>query len=62
MYPSRTIVEMACRAGIPLTFGSDAHKPQEVGMDFDRAIQLARDAGYTHSCRFTRRRRELAPL
>lgn len=62
MYPSRKIVEMACRAGIPLTFGSDAHAPQEVGLDFDLATRLAREAGYTHSCRFTRRERELALL
>lgn len=59
MYPSQRILEMACRTGVPLTFGSDAHAPEEVGLDFDRAIQSARAAGYTHSCRFTRRRREL---
>jgi len=59
IYPSRKIVEMASQMGVPITFGSDAHAPGEVGMSFDQAIRLARDAGYTHSCRFTRRQREL---
>jgi len=62
MYPSQTILNLASRTGVPLTFGSDAHAPEEVGLDFDRAIQSAREAGYTHSCRFTRRRRELVPI
>ncbi len=62
IYPSPHIVQLACQTGVALTFGSDAHAPEEVGMDFTRAVQLARSAGYTHSCRFTQRRRELAAL
>jgi hypothetical protein len=29
-----------------------------VAMNFSEAVQLARDAGYTHCCRFTQRKRE----
>ena len=33
--------------GVAVTFGSDAHRPQEVGRDFDHAVALAQAAGYT---------------
>ena len=59
IYPSRQIVQMAWETGVPITFGSDAHAPGEVGMNFADAIALARGAGYTQCCRFTRRRREM---
>src|SRR6267378_7089295 len=59
IYPSRQIVQMAWEAGVPITFGSDAHAPGEVGMNFADAIALARSVGYTECCRFTQRRREM---
>jgi len=58
IYPSRQIVELAAQIGVPITFGSDAHAPGEVAMNFAEAVQLARSAGYTHCCRFTQRKRE----
>ncbi|HEV2208230.1 MAG TPA: histidinol-phosphatase HisJ [Verrucomicrobiae bacterium] len=62
IYPSQRIVHLAAQLGVPITFGSDAHAPQEVGLNLAEAVQLARAAGYTHSCRFTRRKRELVAL
>ena len=56
IYPSRRILSLAYERQVPITFGSDAHAPEEVGLDFDKAIQLARDVGYTHTLRFTQRR------
>jgi len=53
IYPFPQIVQFAAQMGVPITFGSDAHAPQEVGMNFAEAIQLARSAGYTCYCRFT---------
>jgi len=58
IYPSRQIVRMAFEAGVPITFGSDAHAPAEVGMNFTEAIALARSVGYTQCCRFAQRQRE----
>ena len=46
IYPSRQILELAFQKGVPITFGSDAHAPGEVGMNFAEAIQLARAVGY----------------
>lgn len=54
IYPSRQLLELAHRHGVPITFGSDAHAPGEVGMDFAAAIELARSVGYTHSRRLAR--------
>ncbi len=55
MYPSdETLCEVA-RRGIPLTLGSDAHAPQQVGRYFDRAVEAAERAG-SRDIRLPRRR------
>lgn len=56
IYPSRQILEMAFARRIPITFGSDAHAPEEVGKDFDAAVTLAMDVGYRSSIRFEQRK------
>jgi len=58
IYPSPQIVAMANEAGVPITFASDAHAIEEVGMNFAEAVSLARSAGYTHYCRFSARKCE----
>lgn len=45
-YPSAEILALLHRAGVAVTFGSDAHRPSEVGRDFEQAVRLARSAGY----------------
>lgn len=62
MYPSPEIVRLAADYNVPLTFGSDSHAPEEVGMAFDQAIALARESGYTHWRRFKQRKSEPVPL
>ena len=62
IYPSAPIVHLAAKLGVPITFASDAHAPTEVGMNFAEAVALARSAGYTHCCRFTRRKREMVAI
>jgi len=46
VYPTLDILQRLCAAGVQITFGSDAHRPEEVGRDFDRAVDLAQAAGY----------------
>ena len=48
-YPAPDLLARAAELGIPLTFGSDAHRPSEVACDFARAVELARAAGYTQT-------------
>lgn len=62
IYPSAAILQLACAKAVPITFGSDAHAPQEVGMNFSEALSLARNVGYAESLRFTGRSRARALL
>jgi histidinol-phosphatase (PHP family) len=61
-YPDPPLLE-ACRArGVPITLASDAHVPQHVGRDLERAIDLARSAGYDTVTVFSGRERRQEPL
>ncbi len=62
IYPSREILQLAFEKNVPITFGSDAHAPDEVGMNFSEAIQLACSVGYTQTCRFEKRQRRSVSL
>jgi histidinol-phosphatase (PHP family) len=57
-YPHPRFLELACLAGIPLVISSDAHAPGEVARDFERAIGLAKSAGYRETQLFERRQRK----
>jgi len=46
MYPSLSCLKIYCKMGVPLSVGSDAHEPSHVGCDFDKAVELAQEAGY----------------
>jgi len=59
IYPSREILQIAFQKGVPITFGSDAHAPEEVGMNFADAVQLAQAVGYKECWRLVGRRREV---
>ena len=43
-YPSTDILRRLSEAGVPITFGSDAHQPEHVGRDFPHAVESARQA------------------
>ena len=62
IYPGPSIVRLAQQHGVPITFGSDAHAPGEVGMDLAQAVELARSAGYTQRCQFVHRKRAFVNL
>jgi len=57
IYPSRELLQIAFQKNVPITFGSDAHAPGEVGLNFAEAIQLARDTGYQTWLSFQQRQR-----
>lgn len=62
IYPSLTILKMANQRNVPICFGSDAHQPDEVGYAFEKALLLAKEAGYTKYVRFNRRKQTQTPL
>ena len=59
IYPSAELLQLAFQKKVPITFGSDAHAPAEVGMNFAEAVALARSTGYRETYRFNRRQREI---
>jgi histidinol-phosphatase (PHP family) len=53
----------ACRSrDVPVTLASDAHTPDVVGRDFDRALELLHSAGYDTVTVFDQRRARQEPL
>jgi histidinol-phosphatase (PHP family) len=62
IYPCVELLQAAHAVKVPVTFGSDAHAPAEVGMNFAEAVALARRVGYTETCRFNRRAHVFLPF
>jgi histidinol-phosphatase (PHP family) len=57
-YPSVSLLKEAYTLGIPITFGSDAHAPEQVSMFAKEMVQMAREIGYTECVIFKNRKRE----
>ncbi|MGP4082154.1 histidinol-phosphatase [Pseudalkalibacillus sp. R45] len=62
MYPHEDLLKMCQRKGIPIVLSSDAHYPEHVGFAYDRAIQFAKETGYTHLMTFEKGERKEVPL
>lgn len=45
-YPSRHILELCYLKKIPVTLSSDAHKPEELSLYFNEAVELLKDIGF----------------
>jgi len=58
IYPSRRFLELAREVGVPVTLGSDAHRPEEVGEGFGEAVALLKSVGYDEIRSFTGRKSE----
>lgn len=57
VYPSEQILAIVSELGIPLTLGSDAHTPADVGRDFDIARALVEKYGNGKISLYTNRQR-----
>ncbi len=62
MYPSRAFLEMCLEAGAPIALSSDAHRPEDVGADYDQALALLESLGVRELCVFDGRERRLEPI
>jgi histidinol-phosphatase (PHP family) len=62
LYPNEHLLSAAREAGIAITTASDAHVPQDVGRDLERAIEHARAAGYETVTVFDQRQGLQEPL
>jgi len=61
-YPSRAFLEMLVDAGCPLALSSDAHQPDQIGFEYERAVELLESLGVREIAVFEGRRRRLEPL
>jgi histidinol-phosphatase (PHP family) len=62
IYPAPAFLEMCLEAGAPVALSSDAHLPEDVGADYDRALELLGSVGVSELCVFENRKRSLEPL
>ncbi|MFC1850798.1 histidinol-phosphatase HisJ family protein [candidate division CSSED10-310 bacterium] len=62
IYPSSQLLKICCDYGIPITLGSDAHKPGCVGQYFDDALMLIQQIGYKKIAHFNERKRILKDI
>lgn len=46
MFPTHTLLEEFCRAGVPCTVGTDAHEPHLVARDIEKGYRALYEAGY----------------
>jgi histidinol-phosphatase (PHP family) len=61
-YPSRPFLEMLVDAGCPLALSSDAHVPDQLGFEYERAVDLLGELGVTEIAVFERRERRMEAL
>jgi histidinol-phosphatase (PHP family) len=54
-YPSILFLEKFHALGIPVTLGSDAHCPEDVGAGIDQAVSLLKKIGFTEVASFSDR-------
>jgi histidinol-phosphatase (PHP family) len=56
IYPAPGLLKTFFRYGLPVTIGSDAHHPQQVGSGLTKAIELIKQVGYREIATFTGRK------
>lgn len=62
IYPQLDWLQLCYQHRIPVTLGSDAHQPKDVGAGFEQAVALLQKVGYTQLASFTKRKRTLIPI
>ena len=62
IYPAAPFLEMCLEAGRPVTLSSDAHRPEQLGHEYERAVEWLDGLGVTELAIFERRKRRLEPI
>jgi len=62
IYPARAFLKMCLEAGAPIALSSDAHRPEDVGADYEQALELLDGLGVRELCVFEGRARRLEPI
>jgi histidinol-phosphatase (PHP family) len=61
-YPAVPFLEMLVDAGCPLALSSDAHTAEQLGFEYERALELLEQVGVGEIAVFERRQRRLEPV
>jgi histidinol-phosphatase (PHP family) len=61
-YPSVPYLEMLVDAGCPIALSSDAHEVEQLGFEYERALELLERVGVREIAVFERRERRLEPV
>jgi histidinol-phosphatase (PHP family) len=59
IYPAPAFLEMCVEAGRPVALSSDAHLPEQLGFEYERALKLLDGLGVSEIAVFERRERRL---
>jgi histidinol-phosphatase (PHP family) len=62
IYPAAPFLEMCLDAGRPVALSSDAHTPEQLGYEYERAVEWLGELGVSEIAVFERRSRRLEPL
>lgn len=62
IYPARGFLELCLEAGRPVALSSDAHRPEHLGWEYERAVEWLGDIGVGEIAVFDRRQRRLETL
>ncbi|MCW3028518.1 MAG: histidinol phosphate phosphatase HisJ family [Solirubrobacterales bacterium] len=62
LYPAPAFLEMAVDAGARVALSSDAHRPEDVGADYERALAVLEQLGVRELCVFDRRSCRVEPI
>jgi histidinol-phosphatase (PHP family) len=62
IYPAPAFLEMCLEAGCPVALSSDAHRPEDLGYEYERAVELLDGLGVSEIAVFDRRERRLEAL
>jgi histidinol-phosphatase (PHP family) len=62
IYPAPAFLDMCLDAGRPVALSSDAHVPEHVGYEYERALSLLAEVGVTEVAVFEGRSRRMEPL
>jgi histidinol-phosphatase (PHP family) len=62
LYPAPAFLQMALDAGARVALSSDAHRPQDVGADYEQALAVLEQLGVRELCVFDRRSCRVEPI
>jgi len=62
IYPAVPFLQLCYKYRVPVTLGSDAHKPEQVGAGFNAAVKMLKAVGYNEVAVFKGRQRSYQKL